>query len=265
MSQRFFYHSFPRSEATSGEYSKALAVLESILKNGLLLTPEKWSFRESLVDGGHGPEWGVVQKRICFTELAPTELAEHAKTFGPFALEWDVDSLRRMGATPAFYVPMHAPQGSLEGIGAAMLARLAEVSMVVSLLRQLRDIASGQNPDETIDIPVDGVGGAKMRATAGACLDIVNALTANTRSVEELEAALQWVPGLLYPIDNPARYPGALRYYSQREWKILGNMRSKRVPVTRAPTPSEKSENQVKRALSFTHRIRSSAPPSPRS
>lgn len=237
--ERFFYHSFPRTRKDSdAKHAHGLAILESILERGLLLTPEIRTFQERRQGGAPAPQWSIAQKRICFTELSPAELPAHARTFGAFALEWEIDTLRAMGAIPTFYVPMHAQPESLEGVGAAMLARLGEIEQVLNRLRVMQEVASHARPNEAMQLTLNGLPIAATRATAGGAVDLLACLTADTQPVADLEAALKWASGLVYPIDDP-RYPGPLRYYRQREWKILANMVQEGVAITRRPSAEE--------------------------
>ncbi len=103
---RYMYHSFPRRAATAEETGhKGLAILQGLVTRGLLLVPEQVTWHEYNTDGTIKNTVGAWQQRACFTELAPAELNEHAATFGAFALEFDIPTLRRLGATPVFYLP----------------------------------------------------------------------------------------------------------------------------------------------------------------
>jgi len=53
---RYFYHSFPR-RAGSDEMKKGLSILKSIVKSGLLLTPEQ-SIRNAVGTMENYPETG---------------------------------------------------------------------------------------------------------------------------------------------------------------------------------------------------------------
>jgi len=104
--KRFFYHSFPRrGRTTDAEIEKGCKILILICAAGLLLAPEIVKWKHPHADGSPPREQETIQRRICFTELAPEELARHAEEFGHFALEFDIDTLKRMGAMPVFYIP----------------------------------------------------------------------------------------------------------------------------------------------------------------
>ena len=103
MEKHFFYHSFPRGKTKDAPESieHGIAILESIRDMGLLLVPQ-------IIDWIRPPRrLQVIQKRICFTSLKPKELIKHAEKFGYFALEFDANIVRSLGATPVFYIPQH--------------------------------------------------------------------------------------------------------------------------------------------------------------
>lgn len=77
----YFYDSFP----PSNDRALGLKVLESILRYGFLLTPEKQVFVQTRNLG----EMTIVQKRACFTAIPSREVGAHANVFGPFALEFE--------------------------------------------------------------------------------------------------------------------------------------------------------------------------------
>jgi hypothetical protein len=104
--ERYFYHSFPRRRKDQrGEVQKGLKILELIRDFGLLLTPERTAWEYPHADGSPPRRMEMVQRRVCFTELSPRELSRHAKEFGHFALEFEVDTLKSLHALPVFYIP----------------------------------------------------------------------------------------------------------------------------------------------------------------
>lgn len=102
MKEHFFYHSFPRGKEKDSQQSidEGIAILESIRDSGLLLVPQVINWNRP------NRYFQIVQNRVCFTHLRPEEVMEHGKRFGYFALEFEADSLRSLGGTPAFYVPV---------------------------------------------------------------------------------------------------------------------------------------------------------------
>ena len=164
---RYFYHSFPRRGESDDDHVHGLAILSSVLRSGLLLTPELIPLREGLVDGTSSEIAILQQKRICFTELAPSELAAHAETFGLFALEWELATLPAMGACPVFYVPLVESSDDLSGVGAAMLMRLGEAQAVLERLEVLAEAVSDMPPEQLLVVTKDGETQGTTRMTAG--------------------------------------------------------------------------------------------------
>jgi hypothetical protein len=103
--RRFFYHCFPRRGAGSdAELVKGCKILEAIRDFGLLLTPQLLEWLQPQSSGTPPRRFMALQKRVCFTELAPYELPRHAEKFGHFALEFETDVIRSLGAVPVFYI-----------------------------------------------------------------------------------------------------------------------------------------------------------------
>lgn len=161
-------------------------MLESMARIGLVLTPKLNQWSESLDDGSTSHPIVVATKRICFTYLRETELAQHAKTFGRFAIEWDVSALRQLGVLPVLYIPRTegTPTDDYSGTHEAMLVRLAEVQAVLELFR------------DTPDVDISGV-----------------------RPMDELIGALAAFSGLFAQMGPDTN--GSMAYYSEREWRIV--------------------------------------------
>lgn len=244
--ERFFYHSFPRRRAEDDtEYSKALRVLKSIVKSGLLLTPEKYEIREFLKDGKQSEPVVSYQKRVCFTELSPGELPSHCETFGPFSLEFTIENLRRLGAVPVFYFPSaSAEEFGLEGIGVALMARLAEVQCVLSRLEKLEELTGPQsNGAELLNITRDGNEVGTTGCTVGAARDLVSFLRLQTQPISQLLASVRALSNFFYPTED-IEYNDSLSYYRQREWRIIGNMVHRGKPIDRELTEQEMTSLQ---------------------
>ena len=111
LSNRNFYHSFPRvrpGESRERSIKVGLQILRAIQQLGLVLAPEVVIWKQPL-ENGEERTVPTRQRRISFTELSRSEVEEHAKRFGPFSLEFRVDTLRRLGALPVIYTP--TPEG----------------------------------------------------------------------------------------------------------------------------------------------------------
>lgn len=240
MEERYFYHSFPRRKA-SDTIQKGLSILRLIAESGLLLTPEIYSFKEPLMDGTYGKEIAVAQKRICFTELSPSELKLHSKTFGEFSIEWDIESLRELGAIPVFYIPMKSSDNFMEGIGLSFLSRLADTQLILNRLSTLIELTQKSNSSEKIVFKVNDLNISESRLTIGGFEDLAAILQYQTRPIAEIVAALQAISGFFYPTEN-LKYTEILGYYRQREWRIVANMMRHGVIVTDKPTESERQK-----------------------
>jgi hypothetical protein len=138
--ERSFYHSFPRIRPTDSEASlkvKGLQLLKGIKDIGLILAPEvvEWSIPK--LDG----TTQVIrnrQIRICFTELSLPELPGHAKTFGPFSVEFPIQLLRQFGILPVIYVPqMLEGDRFLSSIGPVMVSMFENARYTLDQLDQL--------------------------------------------------------------------------------------------------------------------------------
>ena len=114
---KYFYHSFPRPRDGEDTIDRGLKILECLANVGIILAPEIVEWNQPLSNGNFRKHY-TVQQRICFTEISPYELRAHGKKFGPFAIEWEINSLRQLGAIPVFYIPQalnNAPAGLSAG------------------------------------------------------------------------------------------------------------------------------------------------------
>jgi len=229
MYNKFLYHSFPRRGSDNIDLAiiRGLAILSSMIKSGLLLTPEVTDWREHLQDGTLSQPVKLFQKRICFTLLAPSQLQEHATTFGPFAFEYSVEDLRRLGGVPVFYIPYaRETDMGLEGIGGALMARLSEIQTLLTRLSDLNGIIqTTQNKNEFLNVTSNRIGVAQTRCTVGAAEDLIHFLTYKMQQPpSQLLNSIRGLSGFFYPTEDPKNIRGILHYYRQREWRINGNM-----------------------------------------
>ncbi|MFM0752613.1 hypothetical protein [Paraburkholderia strydomiana] len=225
MDQRFFYHSFPRrhGDHSDAAIEKGLKILAAIRDFGLFLTPEPIEWSQPL--GDNPPRLQPrLQRRVCFTELAPNELQRHAKTFGDFALEFDYSAIRSLGAMPVFYVP-RAESGVQDGnlLGVGLTTALIDAEAIVQRMAFLErtfsdprcaeriavDIGWSENPDGRGVYDIDRVESQKLMAAACHA----------TTPLPMLQGALEAMLNLFYPADN-TKHGLDLDYYRQREWRI---------------------------------------------
>lgn len=227
MYNQFLYHSFPRRGRDNSDLAitRGLAILSSMIKSGLLLTPEVTDWKEHLQDGTLSLPVKLFQKRICFTLLPPSQLQEHAKTFGPFAFEYSVENLRILGGVPVFYLPYaRETDMGFEGIGGAIMARLSEIQTFLTRLSELDNlIQTTQNKNELLNVTNNRIEVAQTRCTVGAAEDLIHFLTYEMQPPSQLLNTIRGLSGFFYPTEDP-NFTGILDYYRQREWRIIGNM-----------------------------------------
>ena len=226
---RFFYHSFPYQDSngegdllSDATIEQGLATLTGIMEIGLLLTPESWSVPPEYADDGPEPEpIPIYQKRVCFTAITPRELATHAGYFGPFSLEFEIELLRRMGATPVTYVPTTVgTKLDYGGASVSMLHRLVEIRSILKRLQRMREICGQQN----VPGPIQMSWGAsqrhrQIRASTEGVLDVVNCVEDGIRDSETLVAAVDALSSYMYPSES-ADSDRLLEYFQEKEWRI---------------------------------------------
>ena len=135
--ERYFYHSFPRrGRDETVEVHRGLKILELIRDFGLLLTPEVTAWEYPHADGSPPRKMEMVQRRVCFTELSPRELPRHAREFGHFALEFEVDTLKSLHALPVFYIP----RGNTSALGQILVMQLIDAMCLVDRMARLKKL-----------------------------------------------------------------------------------------------------------------------------
>jgi hypothetical protein len=207
---RYAYHSFPRRDKTTrtARIRLGLAILDSMVRSGLVLaarlaTPPS----AELPSATSGLRIG--QTFAAFTVRSRASLAhEHAEDFGSFAIEFEVDALVEMGAIPVVYLPLRDDQRSH---GRLLLQHLADIALV---LERLQD-TSRKHPEE----------------------EFFRHLNRGLASREELIAALSALTSLVEPVEPSA--DAAVKYFEQREWRILQNVGTSAGFDASPPTPDE--------------------------
>ncbi|ENX41755.1 hypothetical protein [Acinetobacter sp. NIPH 2100] len=127
MPEEFFYHSFPRintkiNETLEQNNLRGIAILNNIIKNGLLLAPEVMHLPFEL-EKWQNP---VVQHRCCFTLIKREMLEEHCQVFGRFSIEWNTSILKEIGIMPVMYLPLfdHNGDDDMKYVGSKFLYRM---------------------------------------------------------------------------------------------------------------------------------------------
>lgn len=243
--ETYFYHSFPRKFiGKTEEITKGLAILESVIESGFLLTPETWEVREQLAEGGLSPPLHVTQKRICFTELSPDYLKEHSSLFGHFALEFGIMELRQLGAIPVFYIPSDECGEYLEGVGTALLNRLRDIQNFFENLEVFEGNLINtpkQKKSNKLKLPPRGPNPTKqVECTVGAAEELIGIFKRPGISYGLYKGTIQFLGGFFYKTED-FKYNDLLDYYRQREWRITANMKKDGIKVDRPLKDTEKA------------------------
>ena len=255
---RKFFHSFPRprpSDTTETLVAKGIAILKLVKHTGIIITPETVEWTVPLRDDAHR-SIKYDQLRVCFTELHETELARHSERFGPFALEFEIDTLRQMGALPVIYMPQSVGAGGLSAIGSVLVMEMYHVEATIALLEQLRlntdeRALIASNPQATSVAPdcmmqlqnteEDGTVTNNFAVPLTAVRDLLTFVGFKNAPYAEMMNAISYAKSLFYPTDDKI-HDEALAYYQQREWRIGRGLTHAGTVHSRALTEDEKRE-----------------------
>jgi len=199
---RFLFHSFPRKprfdEEPYNNAQRGLKILESMAAHGLVLVPEGQTWTENTAP----PQTvEIEQKRMCFTDLAPSELLKHANFFGGCALQYEHTVLINAGGMPAIYIPERFVNViGAEDIGSSVVGRLAEIEAILENLHSLE-----HNTPQSAD---------------GNLLPLLQQVRGEVKTdFGDLITGLLALSSFFYPLDS-WRYTHPVGYYYQREWKL---------------------------------------------
>jgi hypothetical protein len=237
--ERFFYHSFPRrGRSTDSEIEKGCKILSLICDAGLVLAPEvvKWHYPHA--DGSPPREQQTIQRRICFTELAPDELIEHAKEFGHFAIEFDVQTLKRMGAMPVFYIPQptETDKHGVASLGSTLVIQAIDAMILAMRISGVKKILDDPaTTQSSLDCTFGFENLKTFQLSVPEARNVIDGLTYAITPPDMLEHALSGLLSCFYPADN-LRDNKALAYYRQREWRIAWNFSIRGDEVLRRPS-----------------------------
>jgi hypothetical protein len=246
--ERYFYHSFPRrGRSTDAEIDKGCRILEIIRDSGLVMAPEivKWQYEHENDSPPRTSE--VLQRRVCFTELPPHELPEHAKKFGRFALEFDVPVLKSLGAIPVFYIPraLSIAKGA-EGAASTFVMHLLDAMVLVERVARVQGALSdtGQKKGTfSCRLGFEDSGLKTFELEAGSTKQVLDAVTHAIAPSSMLFEALRGMTNFFFPADD-LDHDDVLAYYREREWRIAGAMTLHGEDLMGSPAP-----NLVKRLL----------------
>jgi hypothetical protein len=242
--ERFFFHSFPRGakgETRNGQLARGLSILRAVKEMGLVLAPEIVSWRQPTISGTPR-QITHRQQRLCFTELARSELSEHSKRFGPFSVQFSINTLRRLGALPVIYLPQTVKgDTSLSSAGAVIAATMGDIKYTLNQLHQLsrlKDldyIRTLPGAETATSVSADCVMNLENRDETGnvvatyqiplrRILDFLDYVGFRNAPFELMVGILSLTQNLFYPTDDE-RHDDQLAYYRQREWRITAGMR----------------------------------------
>ncbi len=220
-------------------------MLNTTRRLGLVLAPEVVQWDTPLFGGP--PITDVLQKRICFTELEMEELAAHSSTFGPFAYEFDIDVLRRLGALPVVYMPQTPPGDNPLGVvGPFIVSHMKVIDRLLGILRNfeqdLMDKAVSKDCVITLN-NVDNKGKpvSQYKIPCSALIDLISFLRFGNPQFSAMMGATSIVESLFYPADNE-HVGDPLGYYRQREWRITGGYSVNNQPRGRLLQDHEKRD-----------------------
>ncbi|ANB73630.1 hypothetical protein AYM40_15640 [Paraburkholderia phytofirmans OLGA172] len=239
---RFFYHSFPRRQDKAGRTAvdQGLCILEGIRDFGILLTPEVIRWQTQVQHGDRGFVERV-QRRACFTELAPSELPGHAETFGSFTLEFGYDTIRALGALPVTYVPKgerNASDGSM--LGTELATTLLKAQAIVNVMAA-GEMSRVTMPYQGEDVSPEMFVFKTLKSrnfTVTSERDVASPEAKWAGTWASLAGTLDFLVNLFYPADDVRpNHAGDLKYYRQREWRIVGRMDCDGEEVVRELSP----------------------------
>jgi hypothetical protein len=250
--ERYFYHSFPRRGASSAdELNKGCKILEAIRDFGLLLTPQLIEWEQPSVGGAPPRTIPILQKRVCFTELAAPQLPAHAERFGHFALEFNIEVVRSLGAVPVFYIPQPSQTGTDgSGMATALLAIAADCWVVVQRMAFLDQMFKGPTPvaekfDANFAFASSPAGGGNYRIDRDEAKNVLAAIGHAVTPWTDLQNGAYGLLNFFHPTDN-AKADRTLEYYREREWRVANNFRinlpgGQFVEVMHVPTIDERA------------------------
>lgn len=221
----YFYHSFPRpryNEGLENTIDRGLRILECLSKIGIVLSPEIIEWNQPLSDGSFRKHH-TIQQRICFTEITSHELHAHGVKFGPFAIEWEISNLRRLGAIPVFYIPQTLNDNpGLSAIGISLVVQLSDCQRTIDKLLLLKQASELNINSVTLKNTNENGEVVHQYSVPTAILkNIVSYLSYRNAPFDMMRNTLDGVSRLFYPADNLSN-DKFLDYYRQREWRLVG-------------------------------------------
>jgi len=241
-----FYHSFPRKKENQDSIKKGLAILDSFLKNGILLVPEIIMYQREMKDKQMPlKKYYIVQSRFCLTQIDISELKAHENHFGCFHLEFTNDNVYALGAIPVFYLPRTEPDTTklpLKKLASNYVYMLIEMQTLCENILSLYEIIKNKSDRENVTVfeKKETKYKRSYNVNAKQISDVLDMITLNivpnpAKSNErknDIETymnttigTLKGIGSLFYPTDKD--YEGKhedLYNFRQREWRITAGI-----------------------------------------
>jgi hypothetical protein len=237
--ERYFYHSFPRRmRDQEAENNAGCSIIELVRDFGLLLTPENVKFKYEHANGLAPRTTEILQRRACFTELAPHELKDHAKKFGNFALEFKIPVLKSLGAIPVFYIPRAiAETKGAEGAASTLVMQLVDAMILVERIAGVRQMLDASGQQEGVFHCSFGFSETGNKTFELDASEIRRVLDAFTHAITPSLMLLPAMRGLFnYFAYADSKDDDELGYYREREWRIAGNIAIRGEELMRLPS-----------------------------
>jgi hypothetical protein len=150
----------------------------------------------------------VRQYRLCLTSLDnDVDLRKHCELFGPIGIGFETKLIRSLGGFPVFYLPAPIGDGEEDAedwLGVSLVYRLAELRTVIERVNNLPAIYRSQ-------------------------------VYSDVQDVDELEGAVRFLGNILYFTDYTRQKDNEeLRYYQQREWRVVAGLTSDHVLIEKS-------------------------------
>ncbi len=237
-----FIHSFPRGCSgvnSNSNVDYACKALRSFLMFGPLLVPEVVSVPQ--LNGGTltQPGFHILQSRFCMTVFEEEHLYEHMQVFGPISIVFSSSAILKAGAVPVFYFPNFEMGQDENALGLSLVHNLRSA---IGLVQDLMYVKQMERTDyqDLLDIKLSRHEYELLNNVAKAFLKSTNRTSSTLNSIV---GSLQSLSELLYPANRFRGIDSAsLQYFSQREWRILSNMRLNEIETS---APLERKAKEI--------------------
>jgi hypothetical protein len=239
------FHNFPRrspGDDTTTTLKRGLEILKFIVDTGLMLVPE------ILTWGTSDMQIQLCQVRFCLTELEMSDIGEHSKLFGEFAIELSPEMARKLGALPVLYMPQSLRQDkALSGVGTSLIVAIEEIRHLLEMMDEL-EVRAKSFPEASV-IKARHMGRSRVDGqeyvmeqfdlNASEAQKVLEYLGIAKHSYRNLANWAVCMQNTLYPTDDE-RHDKQLAYYRQREWRIVAGLGKIEGAQDRELTESEK-------------------------